>query len=665
MRKFIFTSLLFFPYLLLSQSTTKELIADLSMMKEDSSKVNQYYKIAEKYILTDSTKSFFYGKKSLELAKKINWNDGIAKSYVVLGANYTKTHNYSKAFFNYNQSLAKTKNKSIQAEVYFSKGQIYLEESKYDEALAQFHKSLQLFEIIKNKSGITKVLLSIGSLYTGFGKNKEALESYNKALKISKQNNYFKQELALRGIGTVYFNYSEYEKSIQYFEESLAIIKNKKDTNLESRLLSDIALVYLEMGQFQKAINYSKASLKTDSTIMTKIHNVAFSYGVIGDSYVELAREQKNNPALTDSAIVYLEKAVKLHQEFKSLRGLYDDYQSIYEAQKLKGNYAKALEFFELCTIYKDSMYNSDNKETIKNLEDKRAIELRDREIKINKLKIEAKERQKWLLLSGIAFLTIIGGLLFYQSRNRKKTNEKLQLLNAELDEANKTKTRFFSILNHDLRSPVTNLIHFLHLQKDHPDLLDEENKMRLENKTILGAENLLSSMEDILLWSKGQMENFKPQPKTISVSSIFDDTKAHFSSEENIQFQFENPSNLLLVTDENYLKTIVRNLTGNAVKALEHFVPTNEKDSRATLGITPTITWKAFQEKENIFLSISDNGPGATLDKFKALYDDKEVVGIKTGLGLHLIRDLAKAIDCEIKVDSKIQEGTTITLKL
>lgn len=652
MRKFICVLLLFFTCCLFSQSKTNELIADLSKMKEDSSKVNQYCKIADNYILTDSIKSFFYGKKALELAKKINWNDGMAQSYLVLGSNYTKTINYPKALSNYNQALSTTNNQSIKAEAYFLKGQIYLEQSNYDDALAQYHKSLRLFETQKNKNGITKVLLSIGSLYTGFGKNKEALNTYNKALQISKQNNNLKHELALRGIGTVYFNFGEYEKSIAYFEKSLALIKSKKDTNLESRLLSDIALVYLEMGQFQKAIDYSKASLKTDPSIRTKIHNVAFSYGVIGDSYVELAREQNNNPKLIDSAVSYLEKAVQLHKEFKSLRGLYDDYRSIYEAQKLKGNSAKALEYFELCSIYKDSIYNSENKETIKNLEDQRAIELRDREIKINKLKIEAKEKEKWLLLSGIAFLGIIGGLFFYQSQSRKKTNEKLQLLNAELDEANKTKTRFFSILNHDLRSPVTNLIHFLHLQKDNPDLLDDESKKRLENKTILGAENLLTSMEDILLWSKGQMENFKPQPKAISISSIFDDTQAHFSSEENIKFVFENPSNLTLVTDENYLKTIIRNLTGNAVKALVSVQ-------------NPIIYWKAFQQNGTTFLSITDNGPGTTLDQFKALYDDKEVVGIKTGLGLHLIRDLAKAINCEIVVDSKLNEGTTITLKL
>ena len=146
--------------------------------------------------------------------------------------------------------------------------------------------------------------------------------------------------------------------------------------------------------------------------------------------------------------------------------------------------------------------------------------------------------------------------------------------------------------------------------------------------------------------------ENFKPQPKNIAISSLFEDTKNHFSSEEKVQIIFENPENIQILTDENYLKTIIRNLTGNAIKAL------NEIEN-------PVITWKAWQENNVSYLSITDNGKGVTDQQFKALYNDKEVVGIKTGLGLHLIRDLAKAINCEIKVNSEINEGTTFTLKL
>ncbi len=339
-----------------------------------------------------------------------------------------------------------------------------------------------------------------------------------------------------------------------------------------------------------------------------------------------------------------------MHLELGNHEGLIKDYLHLSDYYKFKKDFAKSLESIEMHLAYKDSVFNFKNKQSLQNLEDQRTIDIKNKEIQINKLSIESKEKQKWYFILGILLLAIIGSLLFYQSRNRKKTNEKLQLLNTELDQANKVKTRFFSILNHDLRSPVSNLIHFLHLQKESPELLDEESKKRLENKTILGAENLLTSMEDILLWSKGQMENFAPKMKKVAVNSLFEDTSKHFSSEEKVAITFENIENIEITTDENYLKTIIRNLTGNAIKALD------KKEH-------PTIQWKAWQENNQTFLSITDNGIGATQDQFKALYDDNEVVGIQTGLGLHLIRDLAKAIDCKIEVKSNLKEGTTFTL--
>lgn len=104
------------------------------------------------------------------------------------------------------------------------------------------------------------------------------------------------------------------------------------------------------------------------------------------------------------------------------------------------------------------------------------------------------------------------------------------------------------------------------------------------------------------------------------------------------------------LHTDKHYLKTIVWNLTSNAVKAL--------KNTR-----NATITWKTEFLEQHTMLSISDNGPGADSKTFKVLYDDNETEGIKSGLGLHLIRDLARAIDCVIEVDSTAGSGTIVRL--
>ena len=113
-----------------------------------------------------------------------------------------------------------------------------------------------------------------------------------------------------------------------------------------------------------------------------------------------------------------------------------------------------------------------------------------------------------------------------------------------------------------------------------------------------------------------------------------------------------KNIESIQINTDENYLKTIIRNLTANAIKALQ------ETENK-------TIIWKAFHEKSKIILSITDNGKGISDKELKALHNENEIVGIKSGLGLHLIRDLAKAINCEIVVDSNIGVGTTFVLMI
>jgi signal transduction histidine kinase len=225
-----------------------------------------------------------------------------------------------------------------------------------------------------------------------------------------------------------------------------------------------------------------------------------------------------------------------------------------------------------------------------------------------------------------------------------------LAALNNDLIEANKVRTKFFSILNHDLRAPVASIIQFFQFQKECPGELDDESRESLETKTLVVAENLLNNMDDLLLWSKGQMEGFKPQMQNIEVDILFDDIQSMYGYSMQYRFVFINTSKISVFTDKNFLKTIMRNLTSNAIKAL------NNKSE----GI---ITWKATLVDNLTVLSITDNGVGAKPEQFRALYDDKAEVGSKSGLGLHLIRDLAKLIKCSIKVNSKPDEGTEILL--
>ena len=490
-----------------------------------------------------------------------------------------------------------------------------------------------------------------------------ALKYASKALEFTKFESSISETSYINAtIAEIYRLKEEYNKANLMFEKAYVGFKKINEAHGQAYVLTNWSLCYendysklLEM-ELQAQEIWDKIAPENLMSV-TNLGNLAYTYfDIAQNQQLQIETKKiignKSKIELINIAEEYYSRCLEIARKKNNLDSVLYFSESLSLLQQYKGDFKNAYQNLKLRNKINDSLYSQKNKNKIAALESEKEIQIRDKKIEINKIKLQNKEKEKWFLIAGIALFGIIGSLLFYQSRNRKKTNEKLQLLNTELDEANKAKTRFFSILNHDLRGPVANLVFFLQLQKESPEMLDEESTKRMQDKTMTGAENLLNSMEDILQWSKSQMENFKPQPKNIAISSLFEDTKNHFSSEEKVQIIFENPENIQILTDENYLKTIIRNLTGNAIKAL------NEIEN-------PVITWKAWQENNVSYLSITDNGKGATDQQFKALYDDKEIVGIKTGLGLHLIRDLAKSINCEIKVTSKIDEGSTFILKL
>lgn len=620
----------------------------------DTSTVNIINQISDKYNSVNHPNALIYVKKSFEIATKINYKKGLIDSYRIFGKYYYNRYDAQNALIFYNKAkkmCIEINDEGSLARIYNSIGNTYMNLNDYPMALDNYKKASVLNKKINNLSNLADNYANLADIYLTIRSEKNFLKHIKLSTIITKKLNDFElQSFNNQMYVKYYLEKKDFVEAEKYAKEILVLSEKTDDSN--GLAVGNIALgvVDRKFKKFDLALSHFNEGIKNHK-LCTNNLGIASTFNEIGKCYFDYYNQTKSQDKLELATTSFL-SSNKIYQSENLIDGLPENYYFLSKIHEIKKSDKQALLFYKEYTKYKDSILNSNTKETIRNIEDKHTIASKNNQLKINQLELQAKEKQKWFYIFGIGLLAIIGGLLFYQSRNRKKTNEKLQLLNTELDQANKTKTRFFSILNHDLRSPVANLIHFLHLQKDSPELLDEETKNRMQNKTITGAENLLSSMEDILLWSKGQMENFKPQPKKVAVNQLFDDTKKVFSGYQKIKFEYQNPDNIAIFTDENYLKTIIRNLTSNAINVF-------------TTTQNPTIIWKAWQENGISYLSVTDNGPGASKEQFKALYDDKEVVGIKTGLGLHLIRDLAKAIDCEISVDSKIDIGTTFTLKL
>ncbi len=537
------------------------------------------------------------------------------------------------------------------SQVYVSYGKLYYSLGEYPKAIDYILNSFKYIEKYPNKQLQANALSILGLVRYSSGSNEQAVHDFNKSLVIFKQiNNKFGIANCYNNLGLAYTHLKYYKIALNNFALAGEVYDELGNDLKKADVGTNMAFIYIDLGKPKEALNLLMQSAKIQEKHLAK-NELATTYNNIGDCYSSMG-----NYSLAKS---WIHKSLEISLPLDQIYNTTSSYYSLYEIDSLAGNYGEALKNYILFSEHKDIIFNEDKTKELTQIEmtyefQKTEDSIRlvnDKELAIRDAVIKTNRREKVALFGGSFLLFIIGAMLFYQNKQRKKNNDKLREINAELDEANRIKMRFFSILNHDLRSPVSSVLSFVRLQQSAGDAIDDETKNRLQAQTISSAENLLNSMEDLLLWSKGQMEQFKPVYKDVAVSKLFEDTQKHFQSLNNVSMVFENPEDLTLHTDVDYLKTIVRNLTANAVKAM------GQKEGSQ-------IIWRAWSEGNDRYLSITDNGPGGTEEQFRALYDETATVGIKTGLGLHLIRDLAKAIDCKVAVQSNQGEGTKIKLQ-
>jgi len=610
-------------------------------------------------------KTFFlpYKKDTAKLSFALN--TAIAKKALViqsylyneLGTRYRDFSDYKKSGEYHEQALllAKhTKNIYLEIAAYNMLGVVYRRIDSIKPAIDNHQNALNLVNSIKDKDdeilrSQAISLNSMGNIFLTLNQFEMAKENFVTSLGIEKKlDNNLGLAINYQNIGGVYESQNQLDSALVNYKKSLSF--NELINSDLGRMIcnNSIGQVFLKQNKPKEAFNYIKPTIEIAEKLGDDFYT-ASSYINLGWAYFELNDNEKGK--------MYLIKGLELSKNKNYISYISSAYLLLSQLAKSEKDYATALKYKDLHLEYKEKLGSEKNLKYLfdliskyENEKKENDLKIKDKELEISRLTIYKSNVQKKYLFIGLLLLAILGIVLFYQNRLKKKTNIKLAALNNDLIEANKVRAKFFSILNHDLRAPVASIIQFFQFQKDCPGELDDESRESLETKTLVVAENLLNNMEDLLLWSKGQMEGFKPQMQYIEVDKLFADIQSMYDYSMQYRFVFINTSNISVFTDKNFLKTIMRNLTSNAIKAL------NNKSE----GI---ITWKATQSDNLTVLSITDNGVGAKPEQFRALYDDKAEVGSKSGLGLHLIRDLAKLIKCSIKVNSKPAEGTEILL--
>ncbi|MEO5944181.1 MAG: tetratricopeptide repeat-containing sensor histidine kinase [Ferruginibacter sp.] len=662
MRKHLYLFLLINIYALQgtsqSNSTIDSLLTRLKTAKEDTFKTNLYFHLSEEYVNINAAIADAYADSGLAHAKKINWKYGIAFMYLTKGillndAGESSALDYFQKAYEMSLSINDLEGVS---QAVSDIGNVYYRQSDYTQAMEWYLKSLQIGEKAKNDITIGAAYANISSLYYT---QKNYLKSFEYAQKsldhFQKTGDQERIALGLSFVGDAYVQLHDTAQAKVFYDRALKIYEAKNNKTGMASLYSQIAVLFYP--DYKKINEYQLRSQAIWDEINPTYYNSVVNIGNIGETYFNMVRSdslkkmtpvERNN--LLNKAGEYLDRSITYCRKTNDADNLGYFSNILAEMQEFKGDYKNALVNYKLNWSIKDSLFSQSNKNKIASLESQREVDSRDKQIVINKLALSNQRKQRAGLIIGLILIAVAGTLFYIQSRNRKRTNTTLLQLNNDLDEANKVKAKFFAILSHDLRGPVANLISFLEIQKDAPELISAEDATKYNKNISASAANLLQTMEAMLLWSKEQMQQFKPDIKMIPVSSLFAYLKNFFANSSDVELNFYDANNLSVSTDENYLQTIMHNLTANALKIL--------KDQPGA-----KIEWKAWAQNGKTFLSITDNGPGLKEEQVAALYNENTAVNGRTGFGLHLIRDLAKTIRCKITMHSDSGNGTTFTL--
>jgi signal transduction histidine kinase len=647
------------------------LIESLPNSTNDTVRAKALNRVALFYVSSNIDTALKYAGLGMQLAKKMNWQKGIGAFHTCFGNTYKAKGLYDSSLFHIQQALdisIQLKDSANMAVAYNNLGSTAFSKGDYVNASKYFMLTLKLSEAINNMKLMGNASENIGNVYYYQENYSQSLVYARKSLQL-RQTDTRSKELIPNSITLIAMNYKQmkqYNLAVQCFDSALVLYKTNGNKQGEAAVLTNYAEVYAYKKDYYKAIEYSLTAKSVWDELDPNFESALENEGALGSYYLELAKlanSQKiisttqipsNKSALLQLAKKYLEPSVQ-KSKIQNNQSIYSTMlESLAETNALLGDYKNAYVNYRKFNEVQDSIYSQENKNKIAAATSQLEIDKKNAEISLQDITISTQQKQKYFFVAGLLLLSIIGGLLFYQSRTRKKTNNTLMVLNNQLDDANKIKAKFFAILSHDLRSPISNIVNFLHLQKNEPNLFSIEQVAAHDKKLSSSAESLLETMEAMLLWSKGQMENFKPEIKRVAVSDLFTHIKKFFANTENIQFKFNNQQDVFIATDENYLQTIMHNLTSNAIKALKN-------------STNASIEWSVIQRNNKIELSITDNGPGLQDEQTNILQNDSTTItaNSKTGLGLHLVKDLAKSIHCKISVQSQKGIGTTFMLSI
>lgn len=538
-------------------------------------------------------------------------------------------------------------------------GALFYIKGDYVTSLRNYTQAITILETENDLSQKVFALNGRGLIYLSQHEYQQAADIFEKCIQINQSigdsvamgTNYFNKGLALSEL-------EKYELALETLQKGITITTNFPDLQIRFMIYNRLAQIQLEMNDIQEAKRLFVKALNENPN--PNNWEKAFANTGLG----QIALLEKNPQQA-------LEFGQNAYEAAKMVNAFWDKERAtilISKAYEELGLYRNALEFARINKTYADSLYNQDKNSEISYLQLQLAEADNESLEKERLLTQQAAEfSQKTVLGLGIAMVLLITLLLYYRKWLKEKEHLNKLLLekqheilhqNNTLQSLNEEKNKLFSILTHDLKTPINSIKQLLDLQN--ADLLDENEKAHT-NQLLLKQVILTDQMMDELLhWSMAQMDGIVTDRMPVQLNKLVEECIAQnelpiLKKEIKVTLHPEN-STLKILADRTQVKIIIQNCLQNAIKY-------SFQSSRIILEI--------IEKDKTVVLKIKDEGTGISPEKVHEILNQKSIVSSVTGtvqergtgLGMLMVKQFLERNLGKLNIQSSLGEGTEVIL--
>jgi len=278
----------------------------------------------------------------------------------------------------------------------------------------------------------------------------------------------------------------------------------------------------------------------------------------------------------------------------------------------------------------------------------------------IGVLVLQNYERKNVYAESDVNLLMSIGSQIAI-SIERKRIEEEILLKNELLQSLNSEKDKFFSILAHDLRGPLSAFVDATQIITEDIQNMTLEEIKEITESMKASATNIYSLLENLLEWSRLMRDGLEFVPNKINLKETIGaclDVLSESARKKEIEIVITIPDELFVATDGHMFNTIIRNLVSNAIKF-------------TTPGGIVNVTADVNND-QSVEIVISDSGIGMTAELKNKLFILNEKTRRKgtegepsTGLGLLLCKEFIEKHGGRIWVESEVGKGSSFSFTL